>query len=81
MGHDFSVDQFIAEASTLRWLDCIAAGVRIPVHEMSMQDAQVRLMHLRDQAMGLEPDFGVNPMRASGMEDSAKAMARSLRVA
>jgi hypothetical protein len=73
--HDFSVDQFIAEAPALRRLDDIAAGVRIPMHEMSVQDAHVRLMYLRYQAMWLEPDFGVNAMRAFRVQDSSEEMA------
>ena len=68
--HDFPVDQFIAEASTLRRLDGVSAGVRITVHEAGMQDTQVRPMHLRDQAMWLKPDFGVNPMGTSGVQDA-----------
>ncbi|GLQ46033.1 hypothetical protein GCM10007862_10840 [Dyella lipolytica] len=70
--HDLTIHQFIAKASTLRWFDGITAGVRIPVHEMRMQNAHVRLMHLRYQAMRLEPDFGVNAMRASRVENSSK---------
>ena len=68
--HNFPVDKFIAEASTLRRLDGVSAGVRITVHEAGMQDTQVRPMHLHDQAMWLKPDFGVNPMGTSGVEDS-----------
>jgi hypothetical protein len=48
---------------------------------MGMQDAHVRLMHLHHQAMGLEPDFCVNPMRTSGVEDAAEDMTRSVRSA
>ena len=77
--HDFPVDQFIAEASTLRRLDGVSAGVRITMHEAGMQDTQVRPMHLRDQAMWLKPDFGVNPMRTSGVEDSIEERGRSRR--
>jgi len=79
--HDFPVDQFIAETSTLRRLDGVSAGVRITVHEVGMQDTRVRPMHLRDQAMWLEPDFGVNPMGTSGVEDSIEKRGRSSRCA
>lgn len=72
MDHDFPIDQFIAEAPTLRWFDGITAGMRIPVHEVRMQNAHVRRMHLRYQAMRREPDFGVNAMRASRVENPLK---------
>jgi hypothetical protein len=39
MDHDFAIDQFITEASTLRRFDGITTAVRIPVHEVRAQDA------------------------------------------
>lgn len=48
MDHDFSVDQLIAKAPALRWIDGVAAGVRVPVHKMGVQYAHVGLMHPRD---------------------------------
>lgn len=77
--HDFPVNQFIAKPPAGGRFDGIAATVRIPMHEMGMQNAHVRLMHLRNQAMGLEPDFCVNPMWASGVKDSPEEMARGVR--
>ena len=79
--HDFPVDQFIAKASALRWFDGIAADVRITVYKVGMQDTDMRPMHLCNQAMWLEPDFGVNPMGTSGVEDSIKERGRSSRCA
>ncbi len=76
--HDFPVDQFVAEASTPMRLDGVSAGVRITVHEAGMQDTHVRPMHLHDQAMWLEPDFGVNPVGTSGVEDAIEEKGRSV---
>jgi hypothetical protein len=70
--HNFPIDQFIAEASTLRWFDGITAGMRVSVHKVRIQDAHVRLMHPRYQAMRLELDFGVDPMRTSRVEQASK---------
>jgi hypothetical protein len=79
MDNDFPADQLIAEATTLRCLDGVAAGVRIPVHQMGMQDAHVGLMHLRDQAVWRKADIGVNPVRAPSMEDTFEKRARGVR--
>ena len=50
--HNFPVNQFIAKMSALRRFDRVMAGVRITVHKVGMQDADVRSVHLRDQACG-----------------------------
>jgi hypothetical protein len=34
MDNYFSIDELIAEASTVRWFDCIVAAVRIAMHEV-----------------------------------------------
>jgi len=79
MNHDFPVNQFIAQASALRRIDGVVAGVWIAVHEMSMQNTGMRPVHLRDYAMWLEPDVGVDPVWTSSMEDAIKERRRSRR--
>jgi len=81
MNHDFPIDQLIAEASALRRFDGIAASVRIPVHEVGMQHADVRPMHLGDQAMRLEPDFGVNAVRTACVQNAIEERSRRCRCA
>lgn len=76
--HDFSIDQLIAEAPTLRRLDGVAADMRIAVHEMRMKHAHVGFMHARGQAVRLELDVGVDPARPTGVECSAKHGAGSV---
>lgn len=70
--HNFPVNQLIAETTAGGWLNGIAAAVWIPMHEMRVQDAQVRLMHLCDQAMGLEPNFRVNAMWPASAENPSE---------
>lgn len=78
MDHDFPIDQFIAKAAALRRFDGVAAGMRIPMYEVSLQDTHVGLVHSRYQAMGLEPDFGVHAMRASRVKNPSKLRAWSV---
>ena len=73
---DFPVDQFIAKMSALRCFDRVMARVRITVHEVGMQDTDVRSMHLRDQAMWFKSEFCVNPMGTSGVQDPIKERGR-----
>lgn len=70
MDHDFSIDQFIAEAAAFRWVDRIAAGVRVSMHKAGTQYAHVRLVHAHDEAMGLEPDLRVDPLGTTCVKDS-----------
>jgi len=79
MDHDFPIDQFIAEASTLRRVDRITAAMWVAVHKMRMQNARVRFMHPRDQAMRLEADFGVDAMRTTRVEDACEGRTRRRR--
>jgi hypothetical protein len=79
MDNNFSVDELVAEASAVGWFDGVAAAVWVAVHEVRMQDTHVRRVHLRHQAMRLEPDFGVNPMRASRMKDPSEERGWRLR--
>jgi len=79
VNHDFPIDQFVAKASALRWFDGVAADVRITVDQVSMQDTDVEPMDLRNQAMWLEPDVGVDPMGTSGVEDAIKKRSWSRR--
>jgi hypothetical protein len=74
--HDFTIDHFIAKMSALRSFDRVVAGVRVAVHEVGMQDTHVRSMHLRDQAMWLEPEVCVNTVRTSGVENPVKERSR-----
>lgn len=53
----------------------------IAVHEMGMQNTRMRPVHLRDYAMWLEADFGVNAVWTSGVEDTIKERRRSPRLA
>jgi hypothetical protein len=67
--HDFPIHQLIAEAAASWRFDGIATAVGIAVHQMSTQYTHMRLVHLCDQAMGLEKKLGVDAMGAPGVED------------
>lgn len=73
---DFSVDQFVAKMSALRRFDRVVADMRIAVHKVGVQDTCSRPMHLRDQAIRLKPEFCVNTVRTSGVENPVKERSR-----
>ena len=79
--HDFPIDQFIAKASPLRWFDGVTADMRIAVDQVSTQNTGAKSMHLGNQAMWLEPDFGVDAVGAMGVEYAVKERSLTCRCA